>query len=409
MPVHLVVISGPDLGRTVSLSEGQSLTIGRGESVAARLADPHVSRTHCRVEVDQGRFCLHDAGSSGGTFVNNQRITRHELKPGDVIRMGGTELRFQLEGAPDASTLAEGAGLSKPKPAPKITPLEQLVGRQIAHFQIQARLAAGNTGMVFRAMDAEHDRTVALKVLWPETSKDDEAVQRFVRAMKTMLPIRHENIVQLYAAGKSGPYCWLAMEYVEGESMAQVIQRIGTAGMLDWRYAFRVAVHVARALEAADEHDIIHRNITPTNILMRTSDKVVKLGDLMLAKAMSGTLARQITRPGELVGDVLYMSPERTRSEAEVDLRSDIYSLGATVYALLTGRPPFEGKSLPEVISKIRQSEPEKPKKYQLAVPDLFEGVALQMLAKRPEDRHQKPAALLKDLERVARYLGIAV
>jgi serine/threonine-protein kinase len=199
------------------------------------------------------------------------------------------------------------------------------------------------------------------------------------------------------------------MEYVEGESLTDVIARIGTLGMLDWQYAFRVAVHIARALEAAAGHDIIHRNVTPANILVRASDKTAKLGDLMLAKAMSGTLARQVTRPGQLVGDVLYMSPERTRSEAEVDGRSDIYSLGATVYAVLTGRPPFEGSSLPEIVTRIRQAQPEKPKKYQLSVPDLFEGVVLRMLAKRPEDRFQTPTDLLKDLERVGRYQGMSL
>ena len=250
---------------------------------------------------------------------------------------------------------------------------------------------------------------MALKVLWPESSKDEQAVQRFVRAMKTMLPVRHPNIVQIYAAGKTGPYCWLAMEYVEGESLAQVIPQIGIAGMLEWQYAFRVAVHIGRALEAAFKQEIIHRNVTPANILVRSSDKVAKLGDLMLAKAMSGTLARQVTRPGELIGDVLYMSPERTRSESEVDGRSDIYGLGATVYALLTGRPPFESKSLPEVITQIRQADPVKPKKYQLSTPDLLESVVLQMLAKRPEDRHQTPSELLQDLDRVGRYQGITV
>jgi serine/threonine-protein kinase len=224
-----------------------------------------------------------------------------------------------------------------------------------------------------------------------------------------MMPIHHPNIVELYAAGKTGPYCWLAMEYVEGENLTKVIERIGTVGMLDWRYAFRVAVHVGRALEAAFAHEVIHRNITPTNILMRTKDQVVKLSDLMLAKALCGSLARQITQPGELIGDIFYMSPERTRSDAEVDCRSDIYSLGATVYALLTAHPPFEGHSVPEVITNIRQAEPEKPKKYQLSIPDLLEGIVLRMLAKRPADRHQTPGDLLKDLDRVAKYQGVEV
>ena len=408
MLAQLVVISGPDQGRTFSLEEGQTLVIGRGETASARLNDPFASRSHCRVEVDGGKFRLADAGSRSGTLVGGQPTTKCDLKPGDLIRIGNTELRFRLEGAADETTMAR-PGLSKPRPKPAVTPLQDLPGQKIAHFEIGAKLAAGSSGMVFRAQDAEHGRTVALKVLWPETSHNEEQVQRFVRAMKTMMPIRHPNIVELYAAGKSGPYCWLAMEFVEGENLTEVIRRIGTVGMLDWRYAFRVAVHVGRALEAAFEQDVIHRNITPANILMRTKDQVVKLSDLMLAKALAGSLARKITQTGQLVGDVLYMSPERTRSDAEVDCRSDIYSLGATVYALLTGHPPFEGESLPEVITKIRQAEPEKPKHHQLSIPDLFEGIVLRMLAKRPADRHQTPKDLLRDLDRVAKYQGIEV
>jgi serine/threonine protein kinase len=225
-----------------------------------------------------------------------------------------------------------------------------------------------------------------------------------------MLPIRHPNLVNLFGAGKTGPYCWIAMEYVQGESMTQVIQRIGTANMLDWRFALRVAIHIARALDYAHGQNIIHRNITPQNILIQTVDKTTKLGDLMLAKALEGTLAEQITRPGEILGDVRYMSPERTRGNSgEVDGRADIYSLGATTFALLTGRPPFEGTSLPETIMKIRQAEPAKPTKYQLAIPGLFEGTVLRMLAKNPSERFQTAAELLADLERVARYNGVAV
>jgi serine/threonine-protein kinase len=198
------------------------------------------------------------------------------------------------------------------------------------------------------------------------------------------------------------------MEYVDGESLARVIERIGVAGMLDWRDAFRVAVQIGRALDTAYQHKIIHRNVTPENILQRKSDKRVKLGDLMLAKALEGTQARQVTTPGQLVGDVAYMSPERTRDQAAVDHRSDIYGLGATVYALLTGRPPLKANSLAELVRKIRDEQPAPPKKHQLSIPDLFQDIVLKMLAKSPDDRFQKPAEFLKELNAVAKYQGIA-
>jgi serine/threonine protein kinase len=103
------------------------------------------------------------------------------------------------------------------------------------------------------------------------------------------------------------------------------------------------------------------------------------------------------------------MAPERTRPSDPIDTRSDIYGLGATVYGLLTGRPPFEGSSMPDLITKIRQAEPVKPKKYQLSVPDIFEGAVLTMLAKRPEDRYQSPSELLAELERIAKFQAINI
>jgi serine/threonine protein kinase len=178
--------------------------------------------------------------------------------------------------------------------------------------------------------------------------------------------------------------------------------------MLDWKYGYRVAVHVARALAYAHGNAIIHRNVTPTNILLRAGDQKVLLGDLMLAKALEGGLAQQVTRPGELVGDVGYMSPERTRGVGEIDGRSDVYGLGATVYALVAGRPPFTGASLTEVILKIRDAEPEKPKKYQMGVPDMFQGVVLKLLAKQPAARFQTAKELLADLDRVGKFSGVS-
>jgi len=406
---QLLVIAGPDQGRVFPLQEGKSLSVGRGQNTETRLKDPQVSRVHCQVTIEGRKIMLLDSGSTSGTLVNGKRVSQQELKPGDVIQIGSTQLRVNLEGSPEASTVVVESPTPKPM-AERAEQLGELVGQSLSHYRIDSTLARGQSGMVFKAHDTKEDRATALKVLWPEFSRNDEEMQRFIRAMKTMLPLRHANLITLYGAGKSGGYCWIAMEFVDGESLKQVIQRIGTAGMLDWRPALRVAVHIARALLFAEQQQIIHRNIKPDNILVRSSDKMTKLGDLMLAKALEGTMVEQITRPGELVGDVAYMSPERTRGgSAVVDGRADIYSLGATLYALLTGRPPFEGDSLPETILKIRQEDPVKPKKYQLSIPDMFEGTVTKMLAKRPDDRFGTAGELLEELERVAKFQGMSL
>jgi serine/threonine protein kinase len=401
---QLIVISGPDAGRVFSLEDGQTIVIGRGQASNTQINDPRMSRIHCQVQADGGKTWLLDNGSSSGTLVGGEKITRHELKPGEVFQVGDTQIRFQLESHQEASTLAGDSIFGRPKPQPAITPLKDLVGTSLAHYRLDAIIAPGESGMIFNAWDTEKNRIAAVKVLTPDFAHQEEQKERFVRAMRTMIDVRHPHLVQLYHAGKSGPYCWAAMELVEGEDLTKVIQRIGIEGMLDWREVYRVAVHVGRALHEAHQRKIIHRNVTPANILRRHKDKVCLLGDLMLAKALEGSLVRQVTQPGQLIGDVPYMSPERTRDQTAVDHRSDIYGLGATLYALLTGRPPFESHSLPELIRMVRQVEPRQPKEYQFSINDRFQDLVLQMIAKRPEDRFQTPAALLRDLERIGRY-----
>jgi serine/threonine protein kinase len=405
MAKKLLIIAGPDKGKAFTLPVADTLLLGRSKATEARLADPHVSRVHCRVQIDGNLVILSDFESAGGTFVNGKKINEQELKPGDTIRIGDTQIRYVDEDVTEASTLAPG-GMPSPHPMPiAADQLTELVGKTLAHFEIGPVIGKGRSGVVFKAKDTKGNQAVAFKILWPEFSQNDEEMQRFIRAMKTMMPLHHPNLVTIYGAGKTGGYCWIAMEFVEGESLTQVIQRIGIAGLLDWRNALKVAVDIARALEYAQQHQIIHRNITPQNVLVRSSDKLAKLGDLMLAKALEGTLAEQITQPGTLVGDVSYMSPERTRGNpAEIDGRSDVYSLGALLYVLLTGRTPFSADSLAEMIRKIRQEGPEKPKKFQLAIPDQLEGTVLKMLAKQPQDRFPTATDLLRDLERIAKF-----
>jgi serine/threonine protein kinase len=410
----LIVTAGPDKGLAASLKPGESLQIGRSQSAGTRLSDPAVSRIHCEIEAGADQAVLRNI-STNGTLVNGETASEHVLAHGDLIRLGNSEMQFvaaEPDEAPTAmlpsKTPKAAAPQAAPQPATAAGDLAGLPGKMLSHYQIDSVIARGTSGTVFKARDTDDGQTVALKVLQPEFSRNEEEMQRFVRAMKTMLPVRHPNIVQILSAGRTGAWCWIAMEHVEGESLTRVIQRIGVAGMLDWKHAYRVAVHIGQALDYAHGQSIIHRNVTPANILLRTSDKAAKLGDLMLAKALEGVMAKDVTKPGELVGDVAYMAPERTTSAAQVDGRSDLYGLGATLYALLTGKPPFAGNSLPDLIRKIRSAEPEKPKKYQLSIPDMFQGTVLKLLAKQPAERFQSAAELLDDLKRVGRFSGVS-
>ncbi len=408
MSLQLLVTAGPDKGRVFTIQAGPDHLLGRGTQSLYRLTDPRVSRAHCQIVLEGENVTVVDNGGSGGTLVNGKPVQRHTLRPGDVVHLGDTQLRlhigdFPLDVALGAINQAGAPAAAGPKPEQ----LEALSGQTLAHYDIGPVIGRGSTGIVFHATDTKNTRSVAFKVLLPEFTKNDDEVQRFVRAMKTMLPLRHDNLVTICGAGKTGPHCWVAMEYIAGENLTEVIKRIGVANMLDWRHAYRAAVQIARALSYAHGEQIVHRNVTPTNVLVDATNKTVKLGDLMLAKALEGAMAQQITRPGELLGDVEYMSPERTRGTTDVDVRSDLYGLGATVYALLTGRPPFEGSTLVEKITRIRQDQPVKPTKYQMSIPPMFEGVVMKLLAKRPEDRYQTADELLKDLERVGKFQGV--
>jgi serine/threonine protein kinase len=411
MSLQLAIIAGPDAGRTFTLQAGPNQMLGRGTSSLYHLTDPRVSRSHAQVLLEGDTAVLICNSGSGGTFVNGKKISRQPLKPGDVVQVGDTQLRLVIGdfSQEDVKRLIDQTAPARPAapPAAKIGQLTALSGKTLGHYDIGPVIGTGHAGIVFHATDTKDDRPVALKVLQPEFSKDDEEMRRFIRAIKTTMPLRHPNLITIYGAGKTAGYCWVAMEFIAGENLMQVIERIGVAGMLDWRYGFKVCQQIGQALEYAHDQDIIHRNVTPTNILLDAPSKVFKLGDLTLAKALEGTLAQQITKPGELIGDVAYMSPERTRGTDDLDGRSDLYGLGATVYALLTGRPPFDGSSLIEKVSKIRTAVPEKPTKFQLAIPHRFEGVVLKLLARKPEDRYQSAGEMLAELNKIGKIHNV--
>lgn len=421
MIATLTVTTGPDAGRSCRLEAESVLLVGRGPDCTFRLSDPGVSRLHCRLIADGDGVRIEDADSRYGTLVNRHMVSIQVLHPGDVIALGDTEMRFDCE-EPIAETVPPQLLLASsdwfpeesvtydatdsPAPRSGCSDVDELVGSTFVRFQIEALVARTASGVVYRAIDPLHQRPVALKVYWPGLFTNDRAMSRFLRSMRAMVPLHHKHLVNLYAAGRSGGLCFTACEFIEGETAGEMIDRIGIAGMLDWRTTWRIAVGLSEALAYLHERQILHRSLHPNNIFVRQEDRCVKLGDSLLAKSLDQLGQLALTARGDVVGDIYYLPPEQLSHRGTVDHRADIYSLGATLYALLTGRPPFLGGPA-EVVRQILTVAPQPPKQLHLAIPVAFEGLVLRMLEKTPEARFPHATGVIQELQRIGKYEGL--
>jgi serine/threonine protein kinase len=420
MSKKLVVLAGPDEGRIFSLAS-EVLLLGRSRATDSALLDPHVSRVHCQIVPENGRYLVVDFESAGGTFVNGKQVNRHELKAGDLIRIGTTHLQYVEDPADGAPLAAPAAPRKKTSAKTEITQTtrverpkvwaDALVGQVFAHYKVGRPLARGHSGFVFHAADTRRNLPLALKVLDPRYGKDEKLVRKFVDAMKTVMPLRHPNLIRVYSAGRAGDHLWVAMEYIKaGESLAAVIGRSAHAGRADWRVVVPLGVYLARALEYAHQKKIVHQNVAPQNVILGRQLAHTKLADLMLASALYADPTEPISAAGTPSESLPYMSPERTDGpKATVDARTDIYSLGATLYALLTGHPPVQAETSRELIEKIRLEAAPSLLSARPDAPEDLEAVLRRSLAKRPQDRYDSAKLLLKDLESVAKAHKISL
>jgi len=329
--------------------------------------------------------------------------SRTASAPGEALDLGDATVGFEDEDA-DAPSAPEAAGEVEAGAADWV---DELADGALAHYKVGALLGRGFHGAVYLARDLQNGRAVALKVLDPEFPRTVAEAQHFIQAMQPLLPLRHPNLVGLVAAGKSGPYCWMALEAVEGESVTRRIERLGFGRQKsDWRRGLRVAIHVARALEFAVERRLSHRNVTPENVLWDGAARVARLSDLMLYQALEGSALQRERAEEKRRAELPYLSPEEVEGSGVDDI-SDLYSLGAVVYALLTGRPPFLGESEEATTDLILGGRPVKPRKHQRVIPADFEWVVLTMLARDRKYRFQTPAELLVHLERIAMEQGL--
>lgn len=260
---------------------------------------------------------------------------------------------------------------------------------RIGDFYILSRIGRGSMGTVYRAHDRRLDRPVAIKLLASHLAANPEFVKRFIHEARLAAKISHPNVVQIYDVGQWHGTHYIVMEYVEGRSLEEIIAE----GPISEEEAVRLGLDVAEALRAAMEKGVVHRDIKPGNILISANGKA-KVADLGLAVLEGDT--RETT-----VGTPYYMSPEQAQGQNDIDVRSDIYSLGCTIFHAVTGRPPFLGAGAYETLRMHADAKRPDVRAIRPGISARFSSVVRKMMATRPKERYQSPDELSEALAAV--------
>ena len=283
-----------------------------------------------------------------------------------------------------------------------------MIGQTILHYRISGRLGSGGMGVVYEAQDLTLGRRVALKFLPPELARDASALDRFLLEARSASALNHPNICTIYAVEKNGGQSFIAMELLEGQSLDA---RLNT-GLLSLDRLLDVSIQLADALDAAHAKGIIHRDIKPANIFI-TQRGQVKVLDFGLAKLTRGATetvgvtqedlrTASLTSPGSTVGTIAYMSPEQARGE-QLDVRTDLFSLGTVIYQMATGRPPFSGSTSAVIFNAILERDPVPAVQLNPELPPKLQEVIEKLLEKDRDLRYQSAADLRGDLKRLKR------
>ena len=253
-------------------------------------------------------------------------------------------------------------------------------GCRLDAFELRGVLGRGAMGVVFRAYEPSLDREVAVKMLAPELAAWPQARQRFAREARVAAAIRHENVVAIHAVKELGGWSYLAMEYVAGGSLQDLLDEDGPPPAAA---VARYTRQLALGLAAAHARGIVHRDLKPANVLLEAATGRVKLSDFGLARVAGDA---QLSRDGSLIGTPLYMSPEQVCGK-QATPRSDVFGLGGLVYALCTGRPPFPGEHVAAVLRAVTEDEPKPIGETRPDIPEWLDKVVMRMLRKNPAQR----------------------
>jgi serine/threonine-protein kinase len=288
-------------------------------------------------------------------------------------------------------------------PLPSVQSIGQsLVGKTLDHYELLEFVGGGGMGAVFRANDTRLGRTVAVKVLSCAPT-DEETIRRFRNEAQSAARLDHPNIARVYFVGESQGQNYIVFEFIEGINLRDLVAE---RGPLSIESALHYTLQIAEALEHSSSRDVVHRDIKPSNALV-TSSGVVKLVDMGLARLHQvESSSDDLTASGVTLGTFDYISPEQARDPRAADVRSDLYSLGCTLYYMLAGQPPFPEGSAVQKLLRHSSDEPPDVRLFRPDVPAPVVSLLAKMLEKRPSLRHQTPAELAAHLTSIGQQLG---
>lgn len=389
--VILEVTAGPHTGQTFTYDSPDSLLVGRSENAHLRLdGDPHISRNHCLIEVRPPQCHVVDLGSINGTFVNSSRISDCWLEDGDTIRGGKTQISVHLPRERcklTETTIAPSAGLGT-------TYIGEKADGRIGDYRVLEEVGQGSMGVVHKAVHNDTGDVVAVKLLSPEMTMTDVLQQTFIREAGILCRLSHKRIVQFIEVGTHEGCLFMAMEFVDNVDVSEILDG------LSLRKRIKVSCGLIRqildGLQYAHDEGLVHRDIKPKNLLISRKGVRVdaRLADFGLARSFAEVGMSQISSEHEIKGTLCFMAPEQIISSRNVKPAADIFSVGATLYNMISGKLIYDLSNHKLPISTILNDGPVPLEKRVPELPGAICRVIDKALAHDAADRYSSAASM---------------
>ena len=410
MKVELRVIAGPHEGRTFRFEEHDTFLVGRGTQAHFRLPskDDYFSRLHFMVEVNPPCCRLTDLESTNGTLVNKRRVDHVDLNNGDIIRGGKTFIRVRVDNeddgrttrrqtAPEGSPRKSQSNAHIAKPVQAVPPSREASGndgqqasskKQVGHYTIVREIGRGGMGVVHLAHGANDKQQVALKTIRPDVVATQRDIELFLREATVLQALSHDGIIRFIEIGEDNGQLYFAMEYFPAPNAADLLREHGP---LPVQVAVSIACQILESLEYAHQQRFIHRDIKPENVLVawNQSSLDVKLADFGLARVYESSRMSGITMQGEIGGSIAFAPPEHLTDYRNAKPAGDLYSVGATLYTLLTNEFVYDfPDSIARAVLTVLQSDPIPVESRRANLPDALTAIIHKSLQRDPTDRY---------------------